>query len=79
MKKDRKYLWIAIISSFFAWVPFLNILVFLPIAIYFSSKQLRLAKANPNQYGGRIFPIICIAWFATLLILSLVGFILTFE
>ena len=79
MKKERKYLWMAIISSFFAWVPFLNILIFLPLAIYLSSKQIRLAKVNADKYGGIVFPIICIVWFIALLMLSIVGFIRTFE
>jgi len=60
-KKDYKYVWIALAFSLFFWVPLLNIILFLPIAILFSAKQIKLALREPEIYGNLIFPVIILA------------------
>jgi hypothetical protein len=57
-KKHYYYAWIALILSLFFWVPILNIVLFLPSAIYLSIKQIMLAKKEPERYGSLIFPIL---------------------
>ncbi|MBW2982482.1 hypothetical protein KY343_06390 [Candidatus Woesearchaeota archaeon] len=61
IKKDYHYVWIALILSLFFWVPLLNIIFFLPLAIILSIKQIKLAKKEPNKYGKLIFPAIILA------------------
>jgi len=60
-KKDYYLAWIALILSLFFWVPILNILFFLPLAIYLSIKQIKLAKKQPEIYGRLIFPVLILA------------------
>lgn len=55
-KKDYRFAWIALILSLFFWVPILNLIFFLPSAIYLSTKQIKLAKKDPKIYGRLIFP-----------------------
>ena len=54
-KKNYSYVWIALVLSLFFWVPLLNIMFFLPLAIFFSIKQIILIKKEPERYGRIIF------------------------
>ena len=49
IKRDYHYAWIALVLSLFFWIPLLNIVFFLPSAIYLSTKQIRLAKREPEK------------------------------
>jgi hypothetical protein len=60
-KKDYSYVWIALILSLFFWVPMLNVLVFLPLAIYLSIRQIQLQKKNQEKYGRFIYPALVLA------------------
>jgi len=73
-KKDHKYTWIALIFSLFFWVPLLNIIFFLPTSIYLSTKQIRLARKEPEMYGRLIFPVIVLTHSTFSIVAS--GFIL---
>lgn len=60
-KKNHTYVWIALIFSLFFWIPLLNIVLFLPLAIYFSIKQIRFTIKEPETYGRLIFPVLILA------------------
>jgi len=60
-KKDYSYVWLALILSLLFWVPLLNIIVFLPLAIYLSVKQIKLQKKEPEIYGRMIYPALILA------------------
>ena len=61
LKKDYSYVWIALVLSLFFWVPILNIVAFLPAAMYFSIKQISLIKEDPKKYGRLIYPSLVLA------------------
>ncbi|MBD3249752.1 hypothetical protein GF336_06930 [Candidatus Woesearchaeota archaeon] len=52
VKKKSKNAWVALMVSLFFWVPLLNVIIFLPLAIFLSSKQMVLARKRPDRYGG---------------------------
>lgn len=60
-KKDYSYVWIALVLSLFFWVPILNIVAFLPAAMYFSVKQITLIKEDSKKYGRLIYPSLILA------------------
>jgi hypothetical protein len=77
IKKDYSYVWIALILSLFFWVPILNIVAFLPAAMYFSTKQIGLAKYEPEKYGRVIYPAIIFAHSIVSMIFSLLILIIS--
>ncbi len=71
-KKDYSYVWIALVLSLFFWVPLLNVVFFLPLAVYLSIKQIRLAKTEPEKYGTLIFPALILAHSSFSIIASII-------
>ena len=72
LKKDYTYVWLALVLSLFFWVPLLNVVLFLPLAIYLSTKQIRLAKKEPENYGTIIFPALILAHSSFSIIASII-------
>jgi len=71
-KKNYTYAWVALILSLFFWIPILNIVLFLPSAIYLSIKQIRLARKEPEKYGKLIFPVLVLAHSSFSIIISII-------
>lgn len=78
-KKKYTYAWIALILSLFFWVPILNIVFFLPSAIYLSIKQIRLARKEPEKYGMIIFSSLILAHSSFSIVVSIIVLILSFK
>lgn len=79
IKKDYSYVWIAFFLSLFFWVPILNMAVFLPIAMYFSIKQILLIKEDPERYGRKIYPAAILAHSIFSISMSILIFILSLR
>lgn len=75
-KQDCSYAWIALVLACLFWVPFLNIILFLPASIYFGIRAIKEAKKNPKKYGGHKLGIFCIIWASLSLIFSIIVLVL---
>ncbi|MBW2966253.1 hypothetical protein KY342_04070 [Candidatus Woesearchaeota archaeon] len=76
-KKDYAYVWIALFLSLFFWVPIINIIVFLPLAIYLSITQIRLQKTDPERYGRLIYPALVLVHSSFSIIVSTIILVLS--
>ncbi len=70
-KKKSKDAWAALALSLFFWVPLLNVIFFLPAAIFLSSKQIAMSRKRPDVYGGVILSVIVLFHASISFILSL--------
>lgn len=75
-KPDSSYAWLSLIFACLFWVPFLNIILFLPASIYFGIRAVNGAKKNPKIYGGYKLAIFCIVWASFSFIFSIIVLIL---
>ena len=70
-KENFVCLWIALVFLLLFLVPLLNVLVFLPLAVFFCMKQILRVKKNPEKYGGFMLSIVILMYVIISYIMSL--------
>ncbi|MFH1053387.1 MAG: hypothetical protein V1740_03130 [Candidatus Woesearchaeota archaeon] len=51
-KLDKKYAWTGFLLIFLFWIPIFNLLIIIPLSIFFSIRSIKRIRNKPQEYGG---------------------------